>query len=79
MLGVLAIYLGLTDENSLAVTFWAAEEGEQQIQCWEAEDFDFRATTRASAGEKIQGTITIAIAHTNANATGEVFSISHEL
>ncbi|NDH05623.1 hypothetical protein EBX93_06825, partial [bacterium] len=58
-LNLIRIYLLSPDIYATGIRGFAAKEREQQIQCWEAENFDFRATTWASAGEKIQGAIAI--------------------
>lgn len=71
MLGVLAIYLGLTDENSLAVTFWAAEEGEQQIQVREIVGVHLGGTVRPGTSDQIIDTITCRIAYPYSHATGK--------
>ena len=47
----------LANEDTAGVGWIAAKEGEQQVQGWEAEAFDFWAAAWASAGEYFEGSI----------------------
>ena len=48
--GCLKVTKQLAHEDAAGIGWVATEEGEQQIQSWEAEAFDFRAAAWASAG-----------------------------
>ena len=69
----------LAHEDAAGVSWVAAVEGEQQIQCWEVKDINLRAAAWASAGENVCNAISVAIVDANANATSEVFCVGHEL
>ena len=50
-------FQSLAHEDTTSVGWVTTEEGEQQVQGWEAEAFDFWAAAWASAGEYFEGSI----------------------
>jgi len=77
--GCLKVTHLLAHEYAAGVGLFAAIEGEQQIQSWEAEGFNMRAAAWACACDDICNAIAIAIVDCNANATGKGFCVGHEL
>ena len=73
------VTLQLAHKDAAGVGLFAAVEGEQQIQSWEAKDFNFWAAAWACAGDDICNAIAVAIVDTDANATGKGFCVGHEL
>ena len=77
--GCLKVAQSLAHEYATLISCIAAIEGEQQIQSWEAKDFNFWATAWASACEDICNAIAVAIVDADSNATGKGFWVGHEL
>ena len=67
----------LPDKDATGVGWIATVEGEQQIQSWEAEGFNFWAAAWSCTGKNISNAI--AIVDANANAACEVFCVGIKL
>ena len=75
----MGLFFLLAHEDAAGIGGVATEEGEQQVQGWEAEAFNFWAAAGACASYQIKDAIEIAIANANTNAASKYGIISHKL
>ena len=73
------VTLPLAHKDAAGVSWVAAVEGEQYIQCWEAEDINLWTAAWACAGENVCNAISVAIVDANARAACKVLCVGHEL